>query len=135
MPTGIEFTLVRTITVAGFAAEGDPNVTAPTGKTFAVDDRRTGQGGDGLVRGHTVKFVFTDNAGAYVAGGTVDFTTWFKDSNAKGWWTALASQAGAAGSLAFTAPVVGEIFQRVTAIAAPGGGTKVQVWAASRVSV
>lgn len=137
LPSGIEFTKVRTITVAGFSAEADPNVTPPAAASvYNVPQRATGQGaGDEQVHGFAVKYVFVDNAGAYVAGGTVDYTTWYKDQNLHGFWTSLTPEATAAANRSFIGGIVANVFTQVTALSAPGGGTFLQVWMAPRVAL
>lgn len=126
----IDLKLVRTIVVAGFAADEDPNATAPDdADTYHVPEL------NGRTEGHCLKFTFTDDEGVYQAGGTVDFTTWYHDKNASGGWASLAPEAAAPGNASYAARVVAQLFAQVTALSAPEDGTKLQIWAAPRTSL
>jgi hypothetical protein len=74
------FKFSRTITVAGFAADADPNVTPPlAANVWAIDDyaaaRVPGQG-------HALVCAFNTSEPT----GTLQFRTWFKEDSTSEWF-------------------------------------------------
>src|SRR3954465_12267773 len=78
----MRMTLVRTVTISGFAGDANPNVTPPAaGTTFKMQNVPGDQMKDERVEGHRIAIRFVDNANAEVVGPTVDFRTWAKDED------------------------------------------------------
>lgn len=143
--------LVRTITVAGFVADANPNVTAPTAaKLFTVDaldpgDQLIAEGIEGVRL--CLRFIddTTPGTNAEVAAASTDFRLWEKDEAASATVVAgglgrdayigLAAEAAAPSSGSYTCTMKGTIFVQVTALNSAGTATKVQIWAAASTSV
>jgi hypothetical protein len=126
--------LIRKITVAGFVADADPNVTSPAaGKVYTM----SGAAGDQLgaergIEGHRLcfRFIDTGSSNAEVPAGTCSFRTWVKDDGASAdlgheTWCALAAETGAGHASLYAAPLKGKIFPQVTALSA---STATEVW-------
>jgi hypothetical protein len=134
---------VRTVTVAGFVADADPNVGQPSTGLFDM----TGDIGDQTaaerdVEGHRVTFRAVTGATppVDVPGATVDFTTWAYDEGAsavyaRAVWNRLASEAAAPHARLFGMPLKGKLYFQITAIGSPGAATVVEVWAEESSSV
>jgi hypothetical protein len=98
----MRMTLVRTVTISGFAGDANPNVTPPAaGTTFKMQNVPGDQMKDERVEGHRLAIRFVDNANAEVVGPTVDFRTWVKDEDAtvalaRSAWIGLKQETGRA---------------------------------------
>lgn len=134
--SAICFDLVREITISGFSADPEPNVTPPADSAvYDVPGKVGDQAQSGQVAGVALKGVYVDNAGAFKTGGTFDFTLWYKDEGPGGFWTKRAPAAGAAANLEQGYGIVGKVFVQVTALSAASGGTKLRLYAAARTSL
>lgn len=148
----MRMTLVRTITVSGFSADANPNVTAPAdSKVFTVDALAPGdQLIDEDIEGFRMCLRFIDDAtvpgtNAEVPTATADFRLWEKDEAASGSvasgglgrdaYIGLAAEAAAPSSGSYTCTMKGKIFIQVTALNSVGAATKCQIWAEASTSV
>lgn len=138
--------LVRTITVAGFVADANPNVTPPAaGTTFNMDaltpgDQLINEGIEGL----RMCIRFVDGSNVEIPAATANFTVWEKDDGASDTvangglnrpaFVALKAETLAPSSGSYACTWKGEIFVQVTAISA-GAATKAQFWAEASTSV
>ena len=129
----LEFRKHRTVVVAPFVADADPRITPPADSAlFELNDQASTQGQpDQRVQGHAITLVFKDAAGAEVVGPTGDFTTWVKDEGA-GRFRSLDPVMGAESSQMFRTRAAGRIFVQLTAVAAVGAATTVEVRIAER---
>lgn len=143
---GLSFTRIRTITVAGFAADAWPNgATEPVGsKLFQMRQRVSGQSGTDNVWGHALYFRYVDGSGNAVEGGTVNFKTWIKDAGASGLaaakgltnptrWVGVLEEAAAPGEALFQGELIGQLYVQVKALpSVPVGATAVELWIVDR---
>lgn len=148
----MRMSLVRTITVSGFSAEANPNVTPPAAnKLFSMEAISPGdQMLDERIEGVRFCIRFIDDAttpgvNAEVAAATANFTLWAKDDGAsdtvangglgRDAYVGLAPEtlAPSSGSYAYTTK--GKLFVQVTALASVGTATKAQIWAEASTSV
>jgi hypothetical protein len=123
-------------------ADADPNVTAPASTDIF---EMTGQLGDQLgiergVEGHRMCLRFLTAANVAVPGATADFRCWALDDGAtaalgRQAWLGLTAEAAAPHAQAFEAPLKGKLFFQVTATAAVGAATKLQIWTEEASSV
>lgn len=138
----MKMTLVRTITVSGFSADANPNVTAPAaGTTFKIDALSPGdQLEDERIEGVRFCCRFVDNSNVEIPGATANFTVWEKDDGAtadlgRAAFVALRPDTLAPSSGSYTCTMKGEIFVQVTAIGTPGSATKLLLYAEASTSV
>jgi hypothetical protein len=138
----MRMTLIRNITVSGFSAEANPNVTPPAaGTTFKMDALTPGdQTLDERVEGLRMCIRFIDNSNVEIPGATSGFTVWEKDDGAtealgRPAFVALAAETAAPSSGSYACTLKGEIFVQVTALGSVGSATKAQIWAESSTSV
>lgn len=120
------------ITIAGFVADANPNVTAPTDdKVYSLADR--GQQGNeySVGIGLTATFVKTSPPGTFeddVATASIVFVLWIFDSNSGG-WIRLTSDTAIHRLYKVSADVRGasKLFVQVTAINNVAAATSVNV--------
>ena len=141
----MEMTKVRTVTVAGFVADADPNLTPPAANT--VFDMAAATMGDQLgaerdVEGLrlVVRFVTGATPPVDVPGATADFTAWFYDdgasrSYARGVWNRYKAEAAAPHGALYAAPIKGKVFVQLTALGSVGAAVSVEVWAEASSAV
>lgn len=110
----------RTFTVAGFAADANPNITPPgAGTTYIVQDRGiSGNYSPGL--GLAVVFKKTGTQGTFeddTAAANISFVLWFRDISS-GTWLRMTSDVATHRLLKTSADLRGptEVFAQVTAI-------------------
>lgn len=143
----MRMTLVRTITVSGFSADANPNVTAPAAdQLFTVDalapgDQLINEG----IEGFRMCLRFIDNSNVEIPGASADFRLWEKDDAAsasvpngglgRDAYIGLAAEATAPSSGSYTCTMKGKIFVQVTALNSVGASTKCQIWAEASTSV
>lgn len=134
-------TLVRTVTISGFAGDANPNVTPPVaGTTFVMQNVPGDQMKDERVEGHRMCIRFVDNANAEVVGPTVDFRTWAKDDVAtaalgRQAFIGLKLESAAPSSQSYACPLKGELFQQLSVPANIGSATKMLVYVEESSSV
>jgi hypothetical protein len=132
----LSFHYVKDVTVAGFAADANPNVTQPAAtKVFRPAGSVAGQGADRLSRNVGIYFRGVDAAGVEQPTGTVTFTVWQKDEGAsrvqagsgavRDQWINMGTFTTVASSALSKVAALGDTFVQVTAIAA-GGSSKFQ---------
>jgi hypothetical protein len=137
----MRMTLVRTITIAGFTGDANPNVTPPAaGTTFVMANKPGDQMNDERVEGHRMCVRFVDNANAEVVGPTVDFTTWAKDDEAtaalgRPAWIGLKKETAAPSSQSYASTLKGELFVQLAVPGGTGSPTKMLVYAEEATSV
>lgn len=140
-PSGVRFRFVREITVAGFVAEANPNVTPPA--DVALFDMTGVCDGDAVqafaipIIGAGLYLRFVDGAGVEVPTGTADFAIWCRDEGAStgglSRWAKLTSAAGVESSRVVSSSAMGKVHIQVTALSA-AGATKAQVWGVERTA-
>jgi hypothetical protein len=143
----MRMTLVRTITVSGFTADANPNVTAPAAnKLFSVDALSPGdQMVDEGVEGFRFCIRFVDGSNVEIPAASADFRVWQKDDGAsdtvgngglgRDAYIGLAAEAAAPSSGSYTCTWKGKLFVQVTALNTVGTATKAQIWAEASTSV
>src|SRR4051812_48839034 len=137
----MRMTLVRTVTISGFAGDANPNVTPPAaGTTFKMQNVPGDQMKDERVEGHRIAIRFVDNANAEVVGPTVDFRTWAKDEDAtvalaRSAWIGLKQELAAPSSQSYAATLKGELFVQLAVPASVGSATKMLLYAEEATSV
>lgn len=116
----MRFVQSRTVTVAGFAPDANPNITAPSaGNIFALSDRN-GSNGDISVGIGLVAIFVKAGGGTFeddTAAATVSFVLWIQDSAGAG-WIRLTSDTATHRVYKVSADVLGasSLFAQVTAI-------------------
>ncbi len=139
----MRMTLVRTITISGFSADPNPNVTAPAAsKLFDAQSAAEGdQTADERKEGFRMCLRAVDNSNVEQPLVTADFRVWQKDDGAsedlaRDAYIGLAAEAAAPSSGSFTCTLKGgKIFVQVTAIGTVGSATKLLLYAESATSV
>lgn len=139
----MRMTLFRTITISGFAADANPNVTAPpAGTTFDAQAAAEGdQTVDERKEGLRICFRAVDNSNVEQPLVTVDFRLWQKDDGAteslgRDAYIGLAAETSAPSSGSYACTLKGgKIFPQVTAINTVGSATKLLVFAEAATSV
>jgi hypothetical protein len=132
----LAFHALKDVTVAGFAADANPNVTQPAvTKVFVPTGRVGGQGADSVSRNIGVYHRGADAAGVEQPTGTVTFTVWMRDSGAskiqagtgavRDQWINMGTFTTIASSVISKVAALGDTFVQVTAISA-GGSSKFQ---------
>ncbi len=132
------------ISAGAIVADADPNLTAPPDAAVyhmmgEVGDRL---GGETNIEGHRLCLRFVTSASPPVAipGATADFQTWVLDQGAtaaygRQAWCSLTAEAAAKHAQLYAAPLKGDLFVQLTAVANVGAATKVQVWLEESSSV
>ena len=143
----MRMTLVRTITVSGFVADANPNVTAPV--AAQLFDAQAAAEGDQTVderkEGLRMCIRAVDNSNVEQPTATFDFLVWQRDDGAsdslangglaREAYIALRAETAAPSSGSYACSLKsGKIFVQVTALSA-AAATKFQVWAEAATSV
>lgn len=139
----MRMSLVRTITISGFSAEPNPNVTAPAAESLfdaqsAVEGDQTA---DERKEGFRMCLRAVDNTNVEQPLVTADFRLWQKDDGAtealgRAAFIGLAAESAAPSSGSYTCTLKGgKIHVQVTAINTVGSATKLQLWAEAATSV
>lgn len=145
----MRMTLVRTITISGFVADANPNVTAPAAdKLFDAQAAAEGdQTVDERKEGLRVCLRAVDNSNVEQPDVTANFRVWQRDDGASDLvangglgreaYIGIEPEPAAPSSHAYTCTLKGgRIFVQVTAIMSPGGAaTKLLIWAEGATSV
>jgi hypothetical protein len=144
----MRMTPVRTITISGFVADANPNVTPPpVGTTFdAQSASEADQTIDERKEGLRVCLRAVDNSNVEQPNVTADFRVWQRDDGASDTapngglgreaYISLAAESAAPSSGSYACALKGgKIFFQVTAINNVGSATKLIVYAASATSV
>ena len=139
------YRLHRSITVSGFSADANPNVTTPTAPLFSMSRQVEHDGIDRTVRGYYLYGRFVDATGAEVTGATFTFTPWLKDYGASaeipaGGATAAraqfvqldASQAAQPDAKVYYGKAVGDLWVQVTALGSTGSAVTLEIWICER---
>jgi hypothetical protein len=139
----MRMTLVRTITVSGFVADANPNVTAPAA-ALLFDAQAAAEGdqtADERKEGMRMCLRAVDNSNVEQPLVTADFKVWQKDDGAtetlsRDAYIGLAAEAAAPSSGSYTTALKGgKIFVQVTAINTVGSATKLLLFAEAATSV
>lgn len=134
----LSFHLKREVTVAGFAADANPNTTQPSAaRVYEPAGSVAGQGADRLTRNLGVYFRAVDATGAEVPTATITFTVWQRDKGAsanqsgsgavRDQWVNVGTFTTVASSVLSKVAALGDTVVQVTAIAA-ATATKYQQW-------
>jgi hypothetical protein len=139
--------LVRTITVSGFAADANPNITAPAdADTFLPDANAPGdqKGTEGL-EGIRMCLRFVNDSNVEIPAATASFTLWAKDDGASDTvgngglarpaFVALKPETLAPSSGSYACALKDRVYVQVTALGTTTGATKCQVWAEASTSI
>jgi hypothetical protein len=122
----IAFKLIRTISVAPFSADADPNTTPPAETDiFKPEDEVPIAGLDNLVTGgHMLYGSFDVDEGA-----TFDFASWIRNG-ATSTWAQLRPEVAAADNAVFTNRSVrnSDVFVQVTAVAGVVASTELKIY-------
>lgn len=139
----MRMTKVREVLVAGFAADPNPNVTAPgAGQTYKMNSTVGDAGAS--TEGHRLCIRFVDNSNVEIPAATADFQTWEKDDGqsdtvlngglGRPAFISMAAEASAPSSQSYAGTFKGEIFVQLKAIS-PSTATKIQICIAEQSSV
>lgn len=140
----MRMTKVRSVTVAGFVADPDPNVTQPAaGAVFDMTAEMGDQlGAERDVEGLrlALRFVTAATPPVDVPGASADFTAWFYDEGAsaaygRGVWNRYTSEAAAGHARFYAAPIKGKVFVQLTALNTVGAAAVVETWAEASSAV
>lgn len=113
----LSFGKKRTITIAGFSPDADPNTTPPdASKVFSLDTR-DGNGGES--EGHILVGKFDTNE----TGGSASYQTWFKDVSAGDWYRFPADTLTHRVGKVTKALQGVDIFVQILSFASPGAAT------------
>jgi hypothetical protein len=146
----MRMTLVRTITISGFSADANPNVTAPPAAQVIDLEALAAAAGDQTiderVEGLRMCMRAIDNSNVEQPNVTADFRLWQRDAGAsdsaangglaREAYIALRAEAAAPSSGSYACALKsGKAFVQVTAIGTVGSATKLQIWAEAATSV
>ena len=122
----------REVTVSGFSADANPNVTPPlAADCWTVPD--VGRFVDGVSRGHSVYGRFVNVSDAEVPTASSDFAVWLYDTGAS-MWVQIYSAATSLSSHVLASAFSGKLFVQVTALNTVGASTKLQLYASEQTA-